>query len=153
MVKQGVTPRTNQLKNANDPAAAARVLEIRNRVLKALQDGGGKIMLGSDAPQLFSVPGFSLHREMQAMVKAGLTPYQVLESGTRNPAIYLKATGEFGTVEAGRRADLILLNANPLKDVAAVSNRAGVVVAGRWMAEGEIRKKLDEIAAMYAEKN
>jgi imidazolonepropionase-like amidohydrolase len=153
MIKQWVTQRTNQLKNPNDPAAGARILEIRNRVLKALQDGGAKIMLGSDAPQLFSVPGFSLHREMQAMIKAGLTPYQVLESGTRNPAIYLKATDDFGMVEAGRRADLILLNDNPLKDLAAISNRAGVMVAGRWIAESEIRKRLDEIAAMHAEKN
>ncbi len=153
MIKQWVTQRTNQLKNANDPAAGARVLEIRNRMLKALQNGGAKIMLGSDAPQLFSVPGFSLHREMQAMIKAGLTPYQVLESGTRNPAVYLKATDDFGTVESGRRADLILLNDNPLKDVAALSNRAGVMVGGLWIAESEIRKKLDEIAAMYAEKN
>ncbi len=153
MINQWVTQRTNQLKNPNDPAAGKRVLEIRNRMLKALQDSGAKIMLGSDAPQLFSVPGFSLHREMQAMVKAGLTPYQVLETGTRNPAIYLKAAAEFGTIEVGKRADLILLNDNPLKDVANVANRAGVMVRGQWLAESELRKKLDEVAAMYAEKN
>ena len=110
-------------------------------------------MLGSDAPQLFSVPGFSLHREMQAMIKAGLTPYQVLEAGTRNPAIYLKAASDFGTVETGKRADLILLEDNPLKDVANVAKRAGVMVNGRWLAESELRKMLDDLAASYAAAN
>src|SRR5215213_3731129 len=108
-------------------------------------------MLGSDAPQLFSVPGFSLHREMQAMIKAGLTPYQVLESGTRNPAVYLKVEAEFGTVEVGKRADLILVNDNPLKDVSNVAKRAGVMARGRWIPESELRKMLDDLAASYIE--
>lgn len=150
IVNQWVQQKTNQLQNNNDTQGALRLIEMRNRVLKALQDGGAKIMLGSDAPQLFSVPGFSLHREMQAMIKAGLTPYQVLEAGTRNPAIYLKAAGEFGTVETGKRADLILLEDNPLKDVANVAKRAGVMVNGRWFAESELRKMLDDLAATYA---
>jgi imidazolonepropionase-like amidohydrolase len=150
MVNQWVAQRTNQLKHNDDPQAGLKMIEARNKILKALYDGGARIMMGSDAPQLFSVPGFALHREMQAMVKAGLTPYQVLESGTRNPAIYLKAANEFGTVEVGKRADLILVEDNPLKDVANVSKRAGVMVNGRWLAESELRKMLDDLAATYA---
>jgi imidazolonepropionase-like amidohydrolase len=150
MVNQWMQQRTNQLKQGGDAEAGARAIEMRNRVLKALSDGGAKIMLGSDAPQLFSVPGFSLHREMQVMVKAGMTPYQVLESGTRNPAIYLKAEKEFGTVTVGKRADLILVDDNPLKDVTNVAKRAGVMVRGRWLPESELRKMLDELAASYA---
>jgi imidazolonepropionase-like amidohydrolase len=153
MVNQWAQQKTNQLQAGDDPQGAARLIEMRNRMLKALQDGGAKIMLGSDAPQLFSVPGFSLHREMQAMIKAGLTPYQVLEAGTHNPAIYLKAASEFGTVETGKRADLILLEDNPLKDVANVAKRVGVMVNGRWLAEIELRKMLDDLAASYAATN
>jgi imidazolonepropionase-like amidohydrolase len=150
MVNQWMQQRTNHLKQGGDAEAGARAIEMRNRVLKALSDGGAKIMLGSDAPQLFSVLGFSLHREMQVMVKAGMTPYQVLESGTRNPAIYLKAEKEFGTVTVGKRADLILVDDNPLKDVTNVAKRAGVMVRGRWLPESELRKMLDELAASYA---
>jgi imidazolonepropionase-like amidohydrolase len=151
MVSQWVQQRTNQLKQGGDAEGGARAVEMRDRVLKALSDGGAKIMLGSDAPQLFSVPGFSLHREMRAMVKAGMTPYQVLETGTRNPATYLKAEKEFGTVEVGRRGDLILVDDNPLKDVANVAKRSGVMVRGWWLPETELRKMLDDLAASYAE--
>jgi hypothetical protein len=151
MVNQWVQQKNNQLQQGGDAEGAARLIEVRNRVLKALYDGGAKIMLGSDAPQLFSVPGFSLHREMQAMVKAGMTPYQVLEAGTRNPAVYLKAEKEFGTVEVGKRADLILVDDNPLKDVGNLAKRSGVMVRGKWIAESELRKTLDDLAASYAE--
>ena len=67
------------------------------------------------------------------MARAGLTPYQILAAGTRNPAIYLKAESEFGTVEAGKRADLILIDDNPLKDVANVAKRSGVMLRGQWL--------------------
>lgn len=122
-------------------------------MLKALSDAGAKILLGSDAPQLFSVPGFSLQREMEAMAQAGLTPYQVLESGTRNAAIYLNAEKEFGTVEVGKAADLILVNGNPLKDVTNVAKRAGVMLRGRWLPESELARMLDAIAASYKTTN
>jgi imidazolonepropionase-like amidohydrolase len=152
MPPQALTQWTQQRNNqlANISADTSRgVIEFRDRMLKALSDAGAKILLGSDAPQLFSVPGFSLQREMEAMVKAGLTPYQVLESGTRNAAIYLNAEKEFGTVEVGKAADLILVDGNPLKDVANVAKRAGVMLRGRWLPESELARMLDAIAASY----
>jgi len=151
MINQWVQQRTNQLNNAGDGKAGLRILEVRDKVLKALSDGGAKIALGSDAPQLFSVPGFSLMREMQSMAKAGMSPYKILESGTRNPAIYLKAEKEFGTVEVGKIADLILLDANPLADVANMTKRVGVMVRGRWFSASELQKMLDDIAASYTQ--
>ncbi|HKP12112.1 MAG TPA: amidohydrolase family protein [Blastocatellia bacterium] len=149
MINQWAQQRAGQLAQNSDPKPAQRVLEMRNKVLKALQDSTGRVMLGSDAPQLFSVPGFSLHREMQAMVRAGLTPYQVLAAGTRNPAVYLKAESEFGTVAVGKRADLILVDDNPLKDVANVAKRTGVMLRGQWLPEEKLRKMLDDLAATY----
>jgi imidazolonepropionase-like amidohydrolase len=117
------------------------------RILKALHDGGVRILLGTDAPQQFSVPGFSIHREMALMVKCGFTPYQIIQSGTKNVGEYFKGKDDFGTVEVGKRADLILVQANPLKDVANIAKPAGVMVRGQWLPEAEIRGKLDGIAA------
>ena len=128
-----------------NPASGARVIEIRKKVLRALQDEGARIVFGTDAPQIFSVPGFSIHREMRVMSDAGLTPFEILASGTRNAAEHF-GSDEFGIVEVGRRGDLILLDANPLDDVANMARRAGVMVRGRWMPEAEIQAKLAELA-------
>jgi imidazolonepropionase-like amidohydrolase len=146
MIEQWSQQRTSQLQQNASPEMLKRVLDLRNQVLKALAQGEGKILLGSDAPQLFSVPGFSLQREMQAMINAGLTPYQVLESGTRNVALYLDGASEFGTVAVGRRADLILLDGNPLKDITNMEKKAGVMVRGRWIPADELKRILDEVA-------
>ncbi|MFQ5703475.1 MAG: amidohydrolase family protein [Gemmatimonadales bacterium] len=121
----------------------------RRRTLKALSDAGLTILMGTDSPQIFSVPGFSLHREMRAMASAGMTPYQILESGTKNVGSYFQGKDSFGTVAVGRRADLILSNSNPLDDVANVADRAGVMVRGRWLPRSLIRQRLSEIAAAY----
>ncbi|MFQ5744429.1 MAG: amidohydrolase family protein [Acidobacteriota bacterium] len=127
-----------------------RVAELRRKILMAIHAGGGGILLGTDSPQIFSVPGFSIHREMKYWVEAGMSPYEVLEAGTRSVAEYLGATDEFGTVAAGKRADLILVQGNPLEDVTNVSRRVGVMVNGRWLPEAEIQQRLAAIAASYA---
>lgn len=127
------------------PEAGAKVIEIRKKVLQALQDEGARIVFGTDAPQIFNVPGFSIHREMRIMADAGMTPFEILASGTRNAAEHF-SSDEFGLVEVGRRGDLILLEANPLDDVANMAERAGVMVRGRWMPESEIQARLAELA-------
>ena len=133
------------------PEAAERLVEIRRQLTKALHDAGAPIALGSDAPQFFNVPGFSIHHEMAMMVAAGLSPYEVLVTGTRNPAAYFGTPEEFGTVAVGRRADLILLEANPLEDVGNVKRRAGVMVLGRWLPEVEIAERLERIASKVSQ--
>ena len=132
-----------------DRKKAALIATNRMRILKALHDGGVRILLGTDAPQRFSVPGFSIHREMALMLKCGFTPYQIIQSGTKNVGDYFKGQDNFGVVESGKRADLILVEGNPLKDVASVARRAGVMVRGRWLPESEIRRKLDDIEASW----
>ncbi len=126
-----------------------RLIEARMQVLKALSDGGVGILMGTDAPQQFSVPGFSLHRELQRMADAGMTPYQILRSGTYNVGTYFENEDVFGTIAEGQRADLLLLEANPLDDVAHLRQRAGVMVRGRWLPEADIQARLAEIAASY----
>jgi imidazolonepropionase-like amidohydrolase len=147
-VNQWKTAHQTRLNQPNfDRKKAELIATNRMRILKSLHEGGVRILLGTDAPQQFSVPGFSIHREMAFMVKCGFTPYQVIQSGTKNVGDYFKGKDDFGTVEVGKRADLILVQGNPLKDVANIAKSAGVMVRGRWMPEAEIRGKLDEIAA------
>lgn len=137
------------------PQLAAKYLALRRQALKAVADAGAPLLMGTDSPQLFMVPGFSLHRELGIIATAGVTPYQMYESGAKNVARYvaerLKQDGRFGTVAVGNRADLVLLDANPLQSVANLTKRAGVMVRGRWVAAAEIDRGLADLAARYAQ--
>lgn len=135
--------------NALPPEKRLVTLALRRKILKALQTAGCPIAFGTDSPQLYSVPGFSIHREMRSMAAAGLTPQQILVEATHQPARYFGAEQEFGAVAAGQRADLVLLNANPLADLTNIGRRAGVMVNGRWMPEADLRARLERIAASY----
>jgi imidazolonepropionase-like amidohydrolase len=126
-----------------------KVGALRREILRALHRGGVRILLGSDAPQVFNVPGFSIHREMRLYVEEGMTPYEVLASGSRHVAEHLGAADRFGTVAPGREADLVLLEGNPLEDIGNAARIAGVMARGRWLAPSEIRARLDEIAERY----
>jgi imidazolonepropionase-like amidohydrolase len=139
-VKDGILAETG-----STPESARRTIEVRRRLIKALHDAGAGLLLGSDAPQIYNVPGFSTHRELESLVAAGLTPYQALETGTRNIARYFGTLRETGTVEEGKRADLILLEANPLTDIRNTTRRAGVMVRGRWLPLAEIERRLAEV--------
>lgn len=133
-----------------DRTVSRRVIDARGQVLSALHEGGVRVLMGTDAPQQFSVPGFSLHRELERMVEAGMTPYEIIVSGTRNVGAYFANEDTFGAVAEGQRADLILVNANPLDDVKHIQQRSGVMVRGRWLTEEAIQARLAEIAASYA---
>jgi imidazolonepropionase-like amidohydrolase len=140
MLPKWVAQKKNMLAKYS-AADRARVLALRRRILKALFDGGVPFALGSDAPQFFNVPGFSIHRELKSMVRAGLTPFQALQTGTVNVGTYFGTA--VGTVAAGQRADLILLDANPVEDIENSSKIAGVMLNGRWMPRDEIQKTLN----------
>ncbi len=124
-----------------DPEVAALAIDIRRQLIRKLHDAGAVILLGSDAPQIFQVPGFSLHHELELMVAAGLTPYEALATGTTAPAEFL-GTGS-GTVEIGAPADLVLLDANPLTDIGNSRRIHGVIAAGRWSHAGQLLADLE----------
>jgi imidazolonepropionase-like amidohydrolase len=115
----------------------ARWVTLRDKLIKAIYDAGGRIMTGSDTPEFLWLYGFGIHHEMKALKDAGLPNYAVLEAATKNPSMYLGTIDKVGTIEKGKRADLILLNANPLEDIAATDNRAGVMLKGRWHTQQE----------------
>lgn len=131
-----------------------RFVSARRAMLRALARKGNRILMGTDSPQMMNVPGFALGHEIRVMSEAGITPYQVLESGTRNVATYVrdytKSDPRFGTVAVGQRADLVLLDASPLANLANLERRSGVMVRGRWVSADEIRRGLDAIAARNA---
>jgi imidazolonepropionase-like amidohydrolase len=112
--------------------------------VKAIADSGGKIMAGSDTPEWFFGYGWTLHRELESLVAAGLTPYQALAAATRNPAEFLRATKEWGTIETGKRADLVLVTGNPLEDIRNTARIEGVSVGGRWLDARERERMIGE---------
>jgi len=122
-------------------------IALRRRLIKRLYDAGVPFLLGSDAPQLWNVPGFSAHRELGALVAAGLSPYQALRTGTVDVAKFMGEEGRAGVVRVGARADLMLLDANPLDAIANSLRINGVVVNGRWIGPAERQRMLDALAS------
>jgi imidazolonepropionase-like amidohydrolase len=136
----------NKMLNEIAPEKRARWIAIRNKMIKAIYDAGGKIMTGSDTPEFLWLYGFSEHREMKALSEAGLSNFAVLQAATVNPTEYLGTLKSSGTVEKGKRADLLLLNANPLEDISATENRAGVMLKGKFYTQEAMNKWLDAAA-------
>jgi len=87
-----------------------------------------------------------MHYEMQALRDAGLSNYAVLEAATKNPSMFLGTIDKVGTIEKGKRADLVLLNTNPLTDISATENRVGVMLKGKWHTQQELNGWLDDSA-------
>ena len=154
MIEEWVKSKDGRLRPPNNTPAGVggfgqtglRVMELRRKIFRALKAAKALVALGTDSPQMFSVPGFSTHRELKLMVDdIGYSPYQALASGTVKVAEYFGTTAETGTVAPGKRADLVLLDANPLADIANTERRAGVMIKGQWLPEAEIQRRLEAI--------
>lgn len=120
---------------------AAGAIRIRRSLIRELHVSGAVVLLGSDAPQVFNVPGFSLHRELELMVAAGLTPFEALEAATANAARFLGL--RTGIIETGREADLVLLDSNPLADITSTRRVHGVMLRGSWYAAKDLDALLE----------
>jgi cytosine/adenosine deaminase-related metal-dependent hydrolase len=136
----GIGPRNAPAPNRH------RALELRNRLVRELAMGGAPLLAGSDSPQLFMVPGYALHRELEALVAAGLRPEEALRAATVHAYAYLGLGDRVGTIEPRKQAELVLLEASPLEDIRNTARVAGVLTRGRWYPPEEIRGLLDEVA-------
>jgi imidazolonepropionase-like amidohydrolase len=121
---------------------SARELELANTMRRA----GVQFMAGSDGPGPYVFPGFSLHAELEWLVKVGFSPTQALQSATIDPALFLAKLDKFGVVEAGHAADLVLLEANPLDDIRNTSKIAAVIVTGKYYSRQDLDKMLARVA-------
>lgn len=124
-----------------------RLTEKQFEVVRAMQRAGVGIMTGTDSAGLYLYPGFSLHEELALLVKAGLTTMEALQAATRNPAKYLGLLERLGTVEPGKLADLVLLDANPLLAITNTKRIAAVVVGGKLITRSELKQLLSEAQA------
>jgi len=121
---------------------------FRNQLVKALADAGAPILAGTDTPNPFVVPGFSLHEELGRLVAAGLTPYQALQAATANAADWI-GDPAIGRIAVGGRADLVVLDADPLADITATTKRTGVMIRGAWLTAQQLTAKLDDLVASF----
>jgi imidazolonepropionase-like amidohydrolase len=119
--------------DAEDWRTVERGRENRRRLLRMLREAGVNVALGTDTPNPFVVPGSSVHMELANFIEARFTLRQALGAATREGARLLRKSDEFGTVEVGKRADLLLLDANPLTTLETVRRPVGVMVRGRWI--------------------
>lgn len=144
-VNQWIGSKKNLVANEQyDPEKTKNFIELRRRLIKACQDNGVGLLLGCDAPQVFNVPGFSTHSELEYMVRSGLTPYQALKTGTVNVATYL-GMKDAGVIREGAVADLVLISGNPLENIAETKKIEGVMVNGKWLSNDYISAELKKL--------
>lgn len=123
---------------------AARGQQLARKMLKA----GVNFMAGSDGPDPYVFPGFSLHDELELLVQSGFTPAQALEAATTHPALFMQKLGTYGTLEKGHAADMVLLEANPLEDISNTRKISAVVLAGRYYPRAELDKMLLQVETL-----
>jgi imidazolonepropionase-like amidohydrolase len=122
-----------------------RFLQERRKLLKAMHDAGIDIILGSDAVQTFSVPGFSIVNEMEAMARSGMSPYDIYVTGGPNVARFFARDKDVGTIAVGKMADLVLVDADPLANVSNFSRQTGTMLRGRWHTRTDLLAKAKSI--------
>jgi imidazolonepropionase-like amidohydrolase len=132
--------------NSDDLATRKRFVEKELEVVNAMHRAGIPFLAGTDTPPgVYIFPGFSLHEELQRFVAAGFTPMEALQTATLNPAKFLGMEDRLGTIEKGKLADLVLLDANPLDDIRNTQRIAAVIVNGRYLSRAELDKMLREV--------
>lgn len=123
---------------------AEKLVQVRRKLILACQKGGVGLLLGSDAPQVFNVPGFSIHHELQYLVDAGLTPFEALRTGTVNVATYL-GKSDSGEIKVGNVSDFVLLGGNPLVNIANTKKIEGVMIGKKWLQKEHLQAELKRL--------
>ena len=120
-------------------------LEFRNMLFMTLHKAGVPVLMTSDSPQVFNVPGFSIHHEIELMSEAGMSNYEILKTGSVNPAKYFDQEGEWGVIKVGASADFVLVKNNPLDDLNTLKDPIMVVMKGKPFDRNELKKRLEII--------
>ncbi len=134
----------NGMRERYSPGDRERFLLLRRILVRELQAAGAGLLLGSDAPQIMNVPGYSIHEELGFMVGAGLTPLEALQSGTLNVAAFF-GNENHGSVKPGYIADLVLLQSNPLDNITATTQILGVMRSGAWFSREDLDALLKQV--------
>jgi imidazolonepropionase-like amidohydrolase len=132
--------------NAGRIAYVQAIVDFNCPLVKAFVDAGVPVLTGTDAPVPGLAPGFALHDEFEALSRCGMNNLQVLESTTRLSAEWLGKLADRGTVETGKRADLVLLDANPLENISNTRRIAAVIANGHYLPRVELDRRMKRIA-------
>jgi len=133
-------------------AQAKRVFQKQLEVVGMMNRAGVRFIAGTDTPNPYVFPGFSLHDELALLVQAGLTPAEALRTATINPAKYFDMEKSLGSVDKGKMADLVLLDANPLTDINNTRKIVAVISGGRYLPKETLQKMLAEVEAIVKKK-
>ena len=132
--------------NADSLETRKKFLDKELEVVQLLHKAGVPFLAGTDTPPgVYIFPGFSLHEELQRFVAAGFTPLEALQTATLNPARFFHMEDQFGTIEKGRYADLVFLDANPLDDIRNTQKVAAVILNGRYFSKADLQKILQRV--------
>ncbi|CAN5359190.1 amidohydrolase family protein [soil metagenome] len=124
------------------------------KLTKAFSDGGVPLLLGTDTPYIIGQSnGYAIHDDLRNLMECGLTPYQALSIGTKNAGEFINkfisGSKSFGMIKQGYKADLILLQSNPLSNLNALKDRVGVMINGRWLSEKRLKEEMEKLAGSY----
>jgi imidazolonepropionase-like amidohydrolase len=137
-------------RTADDNERARRVFQKQIEIVGMMKRAGVDFIAGSDTANPYVFPGFSLHDELALLVQAGFAPMEALQAATRDPARYLGRIDSVGTIEKGKIADLVLLDANPLAEIGNTRNINAVVVGGKLITRPELDKMLADVASLVS---
>lgn len=121
--------------------------EVSLKIAKTLHHAGIRILAGSDSPMPLVYPGWALHKELELLVEAGLSPAEALRAATIGPAQFLGLSNSSGTIAVGKQADLVLLDDDPLRDIRNTQRIRGVILNGRWLSRTDLDALLDSAAS------
>ncbi|MEO5583690.1 MAG: amidohydrolase, partial [Saprospiraceae bacterium] len=140
--------KTNLLKSEGyTQARYDKFMDARKKLLYHMYKSKVNMMLGSDAPQVMNVPGYSIHHEMEAWADAGIPTWSILQAGTSEVARFLHTENLDGDIRAGYHADMILMDKNPVEDIHNAHTIEGIMHRGQWLSKSMIQDRLKMIAA------